>query len=152
MGKIQKYAEASKLLDIRIQYGEEFFKFNLFEELLITEARMDSELKTQASSFAFIAMLHKKLIRVVDDKKMEMDKTYYTKYLEGKELTQESSGRPFTDDQAKAYASSHKEYIKAIQAYNDAKEKAGVISVCVDSFEQRKDLLQTLSANLRKDH
>ena len=152
MSRIQKYAGKSRLMDIHIQLGDEVFRFNLYEELAISEARINTELKEQASSYAFLGMLHKKLIRSAKDKELEVVKVYNEGYIKFKAEINEETGKPINDDLAKAKAATTKEYKSACNIAADIKEKMDIIKVCVDSFEQRKDLIQTISANLRKEH
>ena len=76
MGKIGIYASTSKLMDIRIHYGDEKFKFNLYEELVVNENKINSELKEQPSAYSFNSMLKKKLIRRMKDREKEKEKIY----------------------------------------------------------------------------
>ena len=149
--KIQKYAAKSQLMDISIKLGEgETFKFNLFEELEITEERVQTELLVQASSYAFVGMLHKRLLTVMEDRKLTASTAKAKSYLwwKGEE---NDNGKPYSDDYCWAQAEVDKEYVAAMKEYNEAKEKAGLLEICVTAFEERKDLIQTISANNRKE-
>ena len=150
MSKLSKYASRSGLMDIKIQLGEEVFTFNLYEELAITEARINAELLTQPSSYAFVGMLHKKLLRSIDDRKLEATKAWSRAYLWWKNEKNDYD-KPYSDDYCRAQADIDKEYLDAVAAWNDLKEKASVLEICVRSFEDRKDLIQTISANNRKE-
>jgi len=151
MGRINKYASRSKLMDIHVQLGDEVFRFNLYEELAISEARVNTELLDQASSYAFLGMLHKKLLRAAKDKELEVVKIYNEGYIRFKKEINEETGKPINDDLAKAKAATTSEYKLACTLAADIQEKTNLIKVCVDAFEQRKDLIQTISANLRKE-
>ena len=63
MKNLKKYSNSSSLMNIKIKYGEEIFKFNLKEELEINEDKINSELKEQPSIYGFLTLLHKKLMR-----------------------------------------------------------------------------------------
>lgn len=152
MSRINKYAGKSGLMDIHIQLGTEVFRFNLFEELAISEARINTEILEQASSYAFLGMLHKKLVRAAKDQELEVVKQYNLGYIRFKKEMNEETGKPINDDLAKAKSATTKEYIEACNRAGEIQEKANLIKVCVDAFEQRKDLIQTISANLRKEH
>ena len=150
MKRLNKYALESKLMDISISYGEEKFSFNLFRELVIDENKIDSEIKDQPSAYAFLAMLHKKLIRKLKDKEKEAEKKYWSLFLSYKSETDRDTGRPTSNDVAEGKARKHPEYNLKLQAYYDAELDCNIIETCVKSFEQRYSLIQTLSANIRK--
>jgi hypothetical protein len=138
-------------MDVSIRYGEEKFKFNLFEELIINENKINTELKEQPSSYGFISMLQKKLIRRMKDKEREKDKTYGRLYLKYKGELAEETGRYTSDEVAKQKAIVNPEYQKSLEDLFMAEEEVGIITSCVRAFEQRSDLIQTISANLRKE-
>ena len=150
MKKVRKYAKTSDLMNVKITFKAESFHFNLFEELRIDEDTINKEIQEQPSAYAFLAMLHVKLIRVAKDKKAEMEKAYAKRYTHYKGTIDEDTNRPYPKEYAKEMAVKSNSFNEAIQVYHQAEENAGVIGACVKSFEQRKDLIQTLSANLRK--
>lgn len=150
MKKIKKYAKTSNLMNVSITFGGESFKFNLFEELVVSEDKINEEIQDQASSYAYLAMLHTKLKRVAKDKKVEMEKFYAKKFVMYKTTIDDETNRPYPKDLAKEMAIKNSAYQETIQEYHQAEENAGVLEACVKSFEQRKDLIQTLSANIRK--
>lgn len=150
MKKIRKYASTSDLMKVKIIFKSESIKFNLFEELVVDEETINKEIQEQPSSYAFLAMLHVKLIRVAKDKKAEMEKEYAKKYTKFKSTIDEETNRLYPKEYAKEMAIKSDSFNEAIQVYHQAEENAGIIGACVKSFEQRKDLIQTLSANLRK--
>jgi hypothetical protein len=148
--KLGQYAWESKLMEIFVKYGEEEYSFNLNEELQVNENRINQEIKDQPSAHAFIGMLHKKLIRIQADKKKEMEKIYAVMFIKFKKLTDDGTGRPTANDLAKEKAIASERYQTSIEVFHQAKEEAESIEVCVRGFEERKDLIQTLSANIRK--
>ena len=138
-------------MDIIIELGQETFRFNLYEELAVTEASIQREIFDQASSYAFVGMLHKKLLKVVADKTLSVDTAWAKSYTWYKGETNDDTGKPYSDDYAKQLANLDKEYLAAVAELNSITEKAGVLGICVKAFEERKDLIQTISANIRKD-
>jgi len=150
MKRIKKYASSSSLMDIKITYGDETFEFNLFDELVVDENKINQEIQEQPSAFAFLAMLHKKLLRISKDKKAELEQMYARAYMRWKNKMDSETQRLYPKESAKELATKSPEYQKAIKIYHQAEENWGVIDACVKSFEQRKDLIQTLSANIRK--
>ncbi len=150
--KIKKYSMKSKLMDVRISYGGEKFKFNLFEELVINEDKINSELQEQPSYYGFLLLLHKKLIRVHEDKKVEADKAWAKAFTDFKAEIDQNTHRPHSKEVAKELANQDEIYLKAISNYFKAKENSGIIESCVRAFEQRGHLIQSISANKRKQH
>jgi len=149
-GQLIKYSFGSELMNITVKYGEEDFSFNLYAETTVDENTINREIQEQPSAYAFLGMLHKKLIRKAVDKKREMEKTYSDVYIKAKERIDENTGRPTAQELAKEKANASTRYQKAIMIYHDAQHEADIIEVCVRSFEQRQSLIQTLSANIRK--
>ena len=151
MSRLQKYAQKSSLMDISIalENGEKF-RFNLFEELQISEDRLNYEAMDQPSSYAFLGMLFRQLVKVVEDRKLQMQRAWSEAYIDAKESINPDTGRPYSDDMAKAMADVSKDYIEAGKDYTDAKYKAGILETCNNAFETRTSLIQTISANNRK--
>lgn len=150
--KIQEYAKASSLMQIKITYGKEVFNFNLYDEVSVNENIINSQIKEQPSSYAFISMLHKKLIRIKNDKEKEMEKIYAKMFIKYKSEPDPQTGKPYSVDNAKYMAIKSNAYNEAVEAYHDAEERAEIMGTCVKAFEQRTFLLQTLSANIRKEN
>lgn len=149
MGKINRFAAKSKLMEISITYGNEVFSFNLNEELQISEERLQREITEQPSSFAFLSMLHKKLLKSAKDLEMKMKAVRAQQYLNWKQDINPDTGRPYSDDQADAYAEVSKKYREALSIYLNALDQVNTIETAVKSFEMRSNLIQTLSANSR---
>lgn len=150
MSKIKKIASRSSIMDISIKYGKDVVKFNLFEELVVDENKLNDELKNQPSYYGFLAMLMAKLKRVMEDKKAELNKIEKELFLEYKEDKDPHTGRPYSNDMAEASIVSEPDYIKALDNYNKAEEDYNIVKACVDAFTQRSHLIQTISANMRK--
>jgi len=149
MAKGLNLSRTAQLANIRIKYEGEVFKFNLFEEVKITERLLEMEIKEQPSYYGFLTLLQKKLLTRFEDLKLERKKVEGTLFLQFKQ-EKGANGRPMTDDMAKASVLSHKDFILASRACIKAKDDADTIWACVKAFEQRKDLLQTLSSNTRR--
>jgi len=152
ISNIKKFAGKSKLMDITIKYGTEKFKFNLFEELVINENKINSELKDQPSSYGFLLLLHKKLIRIKDDLEIEKDKTWAKAFIKAKNKTDSKTGRPTANELAKEMATANQGFTEIALQLNQAKETADIIGSCCRSFEQRGHLVQSIAANLRKEN
>ena len=155
MRKLIRYSKTSSFLNLQIKYDDEVFKFNLYEELQVTEVKINSELKEQPSVYAFIAMLHKKLIKKAKDQKKQKDTVFAQRYIHYKtqkttKYFQDNQKQP-ADDLCKAFVEADKLYIRECLRLHRVEEQRDDLEVCVLAFEQRKDLIQSLSANIRKE-
>lgn len=148
MKKLSSY-RASPLFNITINYGGEAYKFNLAHELKIDEVLINKHIKNQPIDFSFLMMLHKKLLSEFEILKHKRKKTYGKLFLQAKDKLH--NGRPYNDDMAKAWAESRKEFQSISKQCILCKDSADTIYTCVRAFEQRKDLLQTLSSNNRRE-
>lgn len=151
MGRINKYSSKSNLMNILIRYNNEKFQFNLFKETVINEDNITEELKDQPSSYSFLTMLHKGLLKQYSGYEILEKKAYAHAYLKHKEANSPITGRVNSDDVAKQKAELDMKYLKAQRASINAKYEVNVIGDAIKAFEQRKDMLQTLSANRRKE-
>lgn len=145
--KLNKYASKSELMNMSIKYGDEHFKFNLFEELAINENVINKELRGQTQSQAFLAILHKKLIRLAADKKIELDKQKARVWLKGKK--DQINGRVPTKEDLRAMVDADIKSIKLSQLVVDLEHQCNLLETCVRTFETRAHMLQTVSANTR---
>jgi hypothetical protein len=150
MGKLHRQAAKSDLLNISLKYGEDKVKFNLYEELVINENQINSELLESPQIYGFLGMLHKKYIRLMEDKEIERKKLHSQAFISYKNDIDPETGKVYSNDMATAYANTDEDYLTATKEYLQAKEHCGVLETCVKSFEQRAFLIQTLSANIRK--
>lgn len=151
MGRLLKYAIKSSLMEISISVGEEKYNFNLFHELKIKESGISDELKNQPSSYGFLTMLHKQLLKNLSDLKIEEKKAYANAYIKYKHEINKETSRPNSDDLAKQKAELDIKYIKKQQQITSLQFDVNRVEACVRAFEQRASLLQTISANSRKE-
>ena len=149
--RLQSLSSTSSLMEISLTYGDEKITFNLKEELKIDENIINRELKEQPSSYAFIAMLHKKLVRRSLDSDKKADRAFAKAFIKNKTSVDQSTGRVMSKEVAKEKAELDPIYIKLQKQSSQSKEDADVIYVAVRSFEQRQLLIQTISANLRRE-
>ena len=80
--RLKILAKNSSLTNISIQYGKEKIKFNLYEELIVNESRINEELKNQPSYYGFLSLLAVKLKRSMGDKKAELEKIKAELFIE----------------------------------------------------------------------
>lgn len=152
MLKIIKYARSSELMNVIIKYGDEKFKFNLFEEAKITENQITREAIEQPSAYAFLALLHKKLIAKTADAETSCKRKFSELYVKYKSDISPSTGRPASDDLIREKVNINNEYIHLENRLNKLRLDTSIIEACVKTFEQRQFLIQTISANTRREN
>lgn len=148
MGLIAKY-KGSTIFTINIKYGKEKINFNLAKELKFTPEAINGDLKTQPTKYGFCLLLHKSLLTEFEKAKADRKRIWGKLYFKAKE--QKSNGRPYSDELCKAYVEKHPNYIKASTRCIEVKDWADKMFSCIRAFEQRKDLMQTISSNMRQE-
>ena len=148
MKRLIKYRK-SEVNQISIRYKNEDFEFSLWQELSIDEDNIEKELKTQPSYYGFLLLLQKKLNTRFEDFKRRRRKVYGKLLLRAK--SQKVGSRFMNDETARAWVESHPQFDKITKLCIKAKDDADTIYAAVQGFQQRKDLLQTLSSNRRKE-
>ena len=151
MSRLKKFAKISDLMNVKIGYGNETFKFNLYNETRIDVDSLNKELNDQPSSYSFLLMLHKKLIKVKSTKEVLKDRAYAKAFVLHKTSIDESTNRTMSKEVAKEKAQINKEFMDSQEELIQAIHDCNIIEACVKAFEQRKDILQTLSANHRNE-
>lgn len=144
MSKIIEYSKNSDLMKIKIEYGGKVYGFNLDEELQIAETFMAKNMKNQPRQYAFLAMLHKKLIILSRDTNQELSR-------KKNELMAKIKPNFSTVKEADAHVAADKSVVALQNKLLRIDEMVSTMEVAVRAFEMRKDLLQTLSANIRKE-
>jgi len=145
MSKLSKYSAESNIMNVEIEYNGESFKFNLDRELRIKDSNRDNEIRNHARSYAFLCMLNVKLTVVVKELHKELKSTFakrLTKLRESSNSVKEAELGVYND----------KFYVAKQSEVTRAEELKQIIEVSVRAFEERKDLLQTLSANTRREN
>lgn len=136
---------------VNIKYGKEKISFSLLRELRIDEDKINEEMSTQPGMYGFCLLLHKKLLTEFEKAKLQRNRVYGHLLFQAKEKKSKSTGRYYTDDMAKAWVEKHDEYVEASLVCIKIKDSADTIYSCIKSFEQRKDLIQSISSNLRNE-
>jgi hypothetical protein len=149
--RLKQIAKRSNLMNISIQYGNDKIKFNLFEELTIDEVKLNDEIKSQPSYYGFLSVLMVRLKKKLDDKLAIKERIFAELFTDFKDEIDSNTNRPFSNDVAEAMAIAEESYQQALKEHIKAEEEYGLIKACVDSFTQRSHLIQSLSANVRKE-
>jgi len=143
--KLVKFAETSDMMNIEVVYGTQTFKFNLDEELRIDESAINKHIKGHVRSYAFLSMLYVKLKIKQRDQGRVIKRIYNNLIAEYK-----PKYKTITEAEAVMRKES-KKLREAEDLLGKIEEQHDLIGVAVRSFEARKDLLQSLSANTRKE-
>lgn len=145
MGKLTDYAEKADFMNIAIEVDGKPYKFNLDTELRIHETKLNDELKNQTRSYAFICMLRNTLRMQLKQKTTNLRRKQDSLFLKFKKETEKVT-------EAQAQAKSDPKIIKAQDEVDSIQSLLEVLDIAVNSFTMRKDLLQTLSSNTRKQN
>ena len=130
---------------ISFKYKGKLVTINISRELEINENIINSQLKNIPSNYAFLCLLRDKIIKRRDKLEKEKDYAYSKAWLYYKE-----SDNRLNNDTVSHKALTSKIYIKANDKYLKALDKANrFISIC-KAYESRERIIQTISANLRK--
>lgn len=155
MKKLENIVRKSDLMEINIKYGRDTINFNLYEELVIDEDFIQRELEKQPANYSYLSVLYAHLVRKYEDEQAKFQRKEAELYIKYK-TTEKSkyfalTGRPPDKDTTKYYVEQDRSYLVALKTLNKAKFNMLLIKAALNSFEQRKDMLQTLSANRRRE-
>jgi len=149
MSRLKKFAKKSDLMNVKIAVGKEKFNFNLFKEIVIDEDQLSKDIKDQPSAYAFLTMLHAKLVKHKKQIETDKDRAFSIAFVRYKKMIDGNTQRPHSKELAKERANIDPRVKKAEDKLLKASYELDVIGACVTAFEQRASLMQTLSANVR---
>lgn len=130
---------------ISVKYKGKLVTINIIKELSIDENIINSQLKNIPSSYAFLCLLRDNLIKKRDALEREKNIAYSKAWLFYKE-----SDNRLNNDTANHKAMVNPKYLSVEERYLKAVHKANkLISIC-RAYESRERIIQTLSANIRK--
>lgn len=154
MSRLHKYALKSKVGLVRIEFEGEKFLFNLAKEVRIVRLHLDREIIEHPPIYGFLTTLHKKLILKTKEAELELEKVCAERFLfylmSTKSRYYKDMGATPNSTTAKELVKKDIEYLKIAQECIKLNGNKEIIEACVKAFEQRAFLLQTLSANNRK--
>ena len=130
---------------ISVKYKGKIVTINITKELSIDENIINSQLKNIPSSYAFLCLLRDNLIKKRDALEREKNIAYSKAWLFYKE-----SDNRLNNDTANHKAMVNPKYLSVEERYLKAVYKSNkLISIC-RAYESRERIIQTLSANIRK--
>lgn len=132
---------------LKVKYNGKVIEIDVTKELSINENIINSQLKESPSSYAFLCMLRNKYIKERDKLERERDIAYSEAWVYYK-----SSDSRMNNDMADHKANINKKYISLCERYQKISSKAeDLISIC-RAYENRENILRTISANIRKEN
>lgn len=130
---------------IIIKYHGKKVAISITEELRINENILNSQLKDIPSNYAFLCLVRDEAIRKRDKLERERDFAFSQVWVYFKETDSRMS-----NDLATHKATSNSKFQSKDRAFLKAKTRADrLISIC-KAYESRERILQTISANTRK--
>lgn len=151
MARLSQLAESSPLMVIDVRYNGKRYKFNLYEETQVNAQTLNREMKKHASSYAFLLQLRNSLEKKATELEAHKDRVLNKLYLKYKKMMNPMTNRQFSDDAAKAKAQSSQTYTEAEQEYFDALHSFKTLRDAIRAYEVRKELMQSLGANIRNE-
>jgi len=132
--------------ELVIFYKGKKVTINITSELSIDENMINTQLKRSPSNYAFLCLIRDRYIFKRDKLNREKEKAFANSWIFFKE-----SGN-INNDQAEKKASIHPKYQSLCERFDKLNYKANVlISIC-RAYESRERIMQTLSANIRKQN
>lgn len=142
--KLTKYASKAKFMNVNILMDGKTYSFNLDNELKVQLTRLSGEIKDQPRSYAFLAMLRQKLVVKQRQAEKEFKRKENDVFLGYKSNTEKVT-------EAKALTGQNKELQKMSDRIDHMDNLKSILDICLEAFDQRSRLIQTLSANERKE-
>lgn len=153
---LRKQARKSNQRIYNLVYKGETIKIDQYKECLIIEESLQQHLKNYPSVYSFVNTLHKRLISAYKLKEVSVEKLYAKLYIGYKKSKRsqyfKEVGRFPTDDVAENFVKMNPKYIRAKTDLIKLEEDKMVLGSLVKALETKKELMQTLSANLRKEN
>jgi hypothetical protein len=128
---------------------------HLGKELTIPEKALNKVIRIHPASYAFLSMLHKRMIGKQRELEREKKMRYANRlqyYLSNKNSKFYKTNSKFpTKDLALSMVESDEEYSAIIDKMIALEQSISLLEVCVRSMEIRTNLLQTLASNIRNE-
>lgn len=150
--KLLKHAKSSSLNNITIKVGDENLKFNLYKELGIDDEQLDSDLISNSRIFGYLSIVYNRLTEKQKLLELEHDQLKGDIYNKLSKDINPTTGRAYSKDAIELQLVKDKTFAKQEIDLIRLKTQVADIKACIAAFEQRKDLLQTASANRRAEN
>lgn len=130
---------------LEISYKGKKVSISISKELAIDESTINTQLRTLPSNYAFLCLLRDKAIKKATKLEKEKEYAFSKAWLFFKEADSKCNNETATH---KALTSN--KYQAAEKRYLKAQDKANVLVSICRAYESRERIIQTISANLRK--
>lgn len=139
-----------------IKYRDATGEIKTLDVLKALSINTDKELplETQATNYFTAAALATEVTKELNNAKSLLEQTrsaFYTKYTLSKELRERNDGKKPTENMLQALVDATPEVTELTNKFNDAKYRAMLLNNLVKAFEQRGDMLRSLSARKRAE-
>lgn len=135
--------------DIKFKMHQQVYKFNLLDELEFELATVNDEIVLQEQKAALITEMYDLAKYDLNALENEFKSWKAQVWCEIKDNQTDTGGKPYSDARVDTMLISRDKYKEYLKDINDAQYTARKLENCVERFRNRKDLLQTLSSNLR---
>lgn len=142
--KLLTLATSSSLNSITLLHAGEPITFNLAVELAINRHNLNRDLENQPQIYGFLCNILAELNRAKAETEVDKKRLYGKLFIKYKD-------NGLSDKNAASQVESKSEYVKLSHKLARIKYETELVDSCVRAFEQRASLIQTLSANLRKE-
>lgn len=146
---IQKDSKSSSLRIIKVRLGKDTFKIDVSKELKIDYDDLEDGLIKQPLNYGFVCMVFQKCVEMLKLYKLEMEGRYAELYTKYKSKTY--NGKYLTKEEVESKIKLDTKYKLMLQRFISLEYNKGRVEDLKRSLEQKKDILQTLSATKRKE-
>lgn len=151
MSESQLVKKDSPLVRVKFKFGKEKISYNLIEEVEFNEDNLTEALVEQPSKYSFLLMVRVRLQRKLTDAIATKDRAYNKTYEKYKRKMNPTSNKAYTNDDARVKAELSTDYLNAQRELAEVQENLSLIDSSIRAMEQRASILQTISANRRKE-
>lgn len=150
--RLIQLAKRSKLNKIAIIVKGEVIKFNLFNELRVNYDDINAELNNQPANYSYIYSIYSALIKDWKKKEAEKERIFGKQFKKVKDEFYAKHFKNTSDEYASSEAKNSIPYRLALKKELDAEERMNVFKGIVESFRQKANSLQQISANTRTEN
>lgn len=140
-----------KLLTLHLNVGGEKIKVNLLKELKLVRPTLSISLRHQPSHYAFIGMAHRSLLAELQAAELDLKRITSRVFLKYAGSMNPTTGRSYSNEMAREKTNISPKVIKAEDKVLEIRANVQKLELALRAFEQKKDIMQTLSANIRKE-
>ena len=125
------------------------FTYNIQDDLKIDEHNINQVLMEQSSKYAWWANLHEIVKRYREAEERKLEHLASQLNLQVRESFKQQKVKP-TKDMVDACITTNQSYQQQLESVEDWKYREGQLQAVVRAFNQRKDMLIQISAELRQ--